>query len=296
MVKLNQTGWLAAVLLFLTVAAGAVRAEVPFTNSPWSRIVMIGASASAGFTLIEPLGGARTAQCRLSHYVDAALAAPHEPVRNLANPMFFMNPEGSGRTQAVQAVQERPSLVLAVDFLFWFCYGHARSEAERLQRVERALKLLEPFSCPLVLGDIPDASYATNTGIIVPAQVPAAETREAANRRLREWAAARPQVAIMPLSDFMRIAMANQAFSLRGQVVVPAGQTRELLQLDQLHPRPQGAAALALGLLDAYLSKHAETPGTEVRWDPALVLKAGGEFARASPTNEVKQAAPAAGK
>jgi hypothetical protein len=293
MLYLNKTGWLAAVLLFLNNTA--VPAESPSTNSPWSRIVMVGASASAGFTLAEPLGGAKTEQCRLSHFVDAALAAPHEPVRNLANALFFMNPDAAGQAQMTGALKERPTLVLGVDFLFWFCYGNARSEEDRLQRFERGLKMLESFSCPLVLGDIPDASYATNTGIISPAQVPNGETRAAVNRRLREWAAARPQVAIMPLSDFMRTAMSNQAITLHDRVQLPAGKTRGLLQLDQLHPNPQGAAALALGLLDAFLSKHAEAPGGDIRWDPVLVMKTGCQFAQASLTNQVKSAAPAGG-
>src|SRR5262245_56426743 len=50
---------------------------------PWGRIVMIGASASAGFTESEPLGGPKTLQSRPSYYLDAALSVAHEPVQNL---------------------------------------------------------------------------------------------------------------------------------------------------------------------------------------------------------------------
>src|ERR1041385_1598494 len=88
---------------------------------PWDRIVMIGASASAGFTESEPLGGPNSAQYRLSRYVEAALSVPHEPVQNLANAMFFIQPEAAGRHQLDQALKSKPTLVIGVDFLFWFC-------------------------------------------------------------------------------------------------------------------------------------------------------------------------------
>src|SRR4051812_33928369 len=47
------------------------------TASLWTRIVLIGASATAGFVASEPLGGPATTQCRLNRYLDAAIGAPH---------------------------------------------------------------------------------------------------------------------------------------------------------------------------------------------------------------------------
>src|SRR5262245_18863259 len=125
------------------------------SRSPWGRIVMVGASASAGFTESEPLGGPKTPQYRLSCYLESALVAPHEPVQNLANAMFFIQPEAAGRYQIDQALQARPTLLVGIDFLFWFCYSEGPTDKDRLQRFERGLKLLEAVPCPLVLGDIP---------------------------------------------------------------------------------------------------------------------------------------------
>ena len=71
-------------------------------------------------------------------------------------------------------------LVVGVDFLFWFCYGEGSTDAGRAQRFETGLKLLEQIPCPLVVGDIPDASSATNTGILSIAQVPSGEFLPAA--------------------------------------------------------------------------------------------------------------------
>src|SRR5438445_9679591 len=84
---------------------------------PWGRIVMVGASASAGFTESEPLGGPKTLQYRLSRYVDAALLAPHEPVQNFGDRLFFVQPDAAGRYQIELALQSKPTTVLGIDLL-----------------------------------------------------------------------------------------------------------------------------------------------------------------------------------
>jgi len=259
--------WLCLGIALVQLSAGAA-------DSAWQRVVMIGASASAGFVASEPFGGTNTTECRLSYYVDAAITAPHAPVKNLASALVFMNPEAFEPLQIVAATNARPTLVIAVDYLFWFCYGEAGSDAERAKRFEQGLKLLDQIPCPLVVGDIPDASAATNTGMISMQQVPSEAARHAANQRLHEWAAAHPNVVVVPLAEFMRATMANQPVKLRGQTLA-AGKTRALLQADELHPTPRGAAVLALGILDALVSKQPEFSPGEICWDRRLVFQKG---------------------
>jgi len=247
---------------------------VPAAESPWQRVVVIGASASAGFVLTEPFGGTNTAKCRLAPYLDAAIQVPHPPVKSLATALFFLNPESFAPMQVEAATNAQPTLVIAADFLFWFCYGPGRDDAERAQRLEKGLHLLEEISAPIVIGDIPDASSATNTGIISPAQVPSEIARRAANQRLRAWADGRPQVTVLPLAGFMRATMANAALPLHGEEL-PAGKTRALLQPDHLHPNPHGAAVLALGILDALVRRQPAFPATDVRWNPSEVFRVG---------------------
>ena len=254
------------------LAAAALHASA--AESPWSRVVVIGASASAGFTLSEPFGGTNTARCKLNLYLDAAITAPHAPVKNLASALMFLNPESFGPMQIEAATNARPTLVIALDFLFWFCYGDGRTDAERAQRFETGLKLLEQIPGPLVVGDIPDASAAVQTGIISAAQVPGETARQAANQRLNSWAATHPQGAIVPLAEFMRATMANQAVSLHGQTL-PAGKTRALLQADQLHPTPRGAVMLTFGILDALTAKHPEFSTNAICWDREPVYRSG---------------------
>jgi hypothetical protein len=267
-------------LALVTPLAAAAR-----TNSPWERIVMIGASASAGFTASEPLGGPSTPQFRLSRYVDAALLVPHEPLQNLANTFFFLQPELMGRQQIEKTLQAKPTLVLGVDFLFWFCYGEGATDQERLQRFEKGLTLLEPVRCPLILGDIPDASAAAN-GMLRPDQIPSTNAMAAANRRLNEWATSRTNVAVLRLSEFMRAVQANQAVTIRNNTL-PEGKTRMLLQSDKLHSSPPGCAVIALAALDALYRQH-PFPASDVRWDPKENLRLVLKSLQTSTNNESK--------
>lgn len=252
---------------------------------------MIGASASAGFTESEPFGGPITPQLRLSRYVDAALLAAHEPVRNLASAMFFMQPEGQGQSQSERALKSDPSLLVALDFLFWFCYGDGATDKERLDRFEKGLKFLEPFHCPIIVGDLPDASAAVER-MLTPDEIPSPTALAAANRRLKQWAAARKQTVVIPLSAFMRNAMANKPLTVHGHTLAE-GKTRVLLQDDKLHPSAAGCAVLALAIFDSFLSSQPALPATDIRWDAKEVYRLALEKPRTSSAKTAGTPAPA---
>ena len=268
--------------VFLLAFPFVVRAGEPTnsTHSPWSKIVVIGASASGGFVLSEPFGGTNTTRCKLNYYLDAAVTAPHAPVKNFATALLFLSPDALAAQEIEAATNSRPTLVIGVDFLFWFCYGDGPTDADRARHFEAGLKLLERIPCPLVIGDIPDASSATNTGIISVAQVPSETARRAANARLKQWAAARPQVAVVPLAEFMQAVKANAAIKLHNGSL-PAGKTRALLQADGLHPNPRGAAVLSLGILDALTKSQKRFSAAAVDWNPDEVFQRGSK--RATP-------------
>ncbi len=263
--------FLASVFCLAAAATCSVHAQ---EKTPWARIVIVGASVSHGFT--ESATGPKTEDYALDRYLNAALLAPHEPARNLATELFFMIPDASGNTQVRQAMTNHPSLVVGIDFLFWFCYGDANTSQDRLAHFEKGLKLLEAVDCPLILGDIPDASAATN-GMLSPDQVPGTNVLVAANRRLKEWAAQHKQVTVVPLAQFMRAVCANDAITVHGQTLA-RGTTRALLQEDRLHTSTRGCAVLAVSILDAFLAGHPASDATQVRWDPDKVLQAAGPF------------------
>jgi len=54
-----------------------------------------------------------------------------------------------------RALEAEPTAVLAVDFLFWFAYGE-KPESRRAEDLEGALKLLEKFDVPVVVGTLPN--------------------------------------------------------------------------------------------------------------------------------------------
>lgn len=256
------------------------------TASPLARLVVIGASASAGFTESEPFGGPITPQYRLSRYLDAAVRARHEPVRNLATTFFFLQPEREGQRQLQLAAQSHPTLLVGLDFLFWFCYGDGPTDAARLQRFANGLKLLETVSCPLVLGDLPDASGAAER-MLGPEQMPGPAALAEANRHLNAWAARRKNVSILPLSKFMRSAAAGGALTVHGRTW-PAGQTRGFLQDDQLHPTASGSAVLALAVLDTFCTTRSPV-AANIRWDFEDVLRRGLDSVPPSPPPKQQQ-------
>lgn len=267
------------VFLFVVIFQLSVFATEPGIHSPWNKIVVIGASASAGFVLTEPFGGQNTTDCKLRFYLNAAITAPHAPLTDFSTALMFLNPVDFSRQQIESAAAAKPTLIIGVDFLFWSCYGDGLTDAGRLQRFNNTLKLLEQFSCPLVLGDIPDVSSATNSGIISANQVANAAVRAAANARLKAWAASRPNVAIVPLAKFIRDVSANKAVIIHG-VTFPAGTTRAFMQNDQLHPTPRGAALLTLGILDALTAKEPEFPAKNIRWNQKEVFQLGYQAAQ----------------
>lgn len=239
--------------------------------SPWKRIVLIGASATAGFTASEPLGGTNTPKYALSRYVDAALKVSHEPVLNLGNAFFFFQPEAMGQQQITRALTNNPTLVVALDFPVWFCYGEGKTDEDRLERFDHGLKLLEKIRCPLVIGNIPDASAAVNK-MLRPDQMPSLKAIATANQRLKTWAARRGQVAVVELSEFMRQATANRAITISDQTL-PDGQTRILLQNDMLHPSQPGCAVLALAVLDAYQTTRSGHHAGDFIRDPKEIFR-----------------------
>jgi len=286
--------WLVLLSLLFQARVGAAdgpvvaRAVVPSavntnSQSPWQRIVMIGASATAGFTASEPLGGTNTPMYALSRYVDAALTVSHRPVQNLGNAFFFLQPELMGQQQIARALTNNPTLIVGLDFPFWFCYGEGETDQDRLQRFDQGLKLLETVPCPLVLGDIPDASAAVNK-MLRPDQMPSLKAIAAANERLKAWAASRRQVVLVGLSEFMRDVIANRAITIR-DYTLPAGQTRMLLQNDTLHPTPPGCAVLALAALDAFQATRAEVHSGEFLGDPKEIFRRVSRSPNPAPAN-----------
>lgn len=215
----------------------------------FQRIVLLGASATSGFDESELLGGPKTLQYRLANYVEAALIGTHEPVATQASAFVFMQAAEIMEKQVAATVAARPTLVIGVDAMFWFCYGAGVTPEQRVARFEAGLRLLERIDARLIVGDIPDASTAVG-GILNKEDYPDPGAIERCNERLKTWAAGRKNVTVFPIARIMAAAVANEEVVLAGTTWAK-GKSGALIRGDRLHPTRHGLAALAIAMLDA---------------------------------------------
>ncbi|MEY3142363.1 MAG: hypothetical protein RLY21_856 [Planctomycetota bacterium] len=217
------------------------------------RVAVIGASASAGFGCVmreKRADGDYALGFRLIDMVRLACPELEIVSTDMSSGFFFLAPVKNGSTAAARAVAFKPDCVIALDFLFWYCYGddspkggRITDEAERLEKLELGLKELEKFEVPVLVGDLPDMSPAVGK-MLAPAQMPAKDTLVKANARFAEWAKGRANIRVVPLADMQRQLMEERALEIRG-VRLESTKQAPLLQRDELHPAPHGMAGLA---------------------------------------------------
>lgn len=224
-----------------TAATPAAAVELPHVR-------VIGASVSGGFrdgpmTGATESGESVTMQHLLKAWCgDHATASTHPPLEMMA---MFTNPERIGQKQVQAALKAKPSAVVAIDFPFWFAYGHVKGENEasaRAERFQKGLSLLAQFEVPVLVGDLPDMQGAARR-MLAPAQIPAPDLLQAANKALVQFVAEHPQVRIVPLAATVAT-MKGSGVVLPlagGPLQTPPGA---LLQGDKLHANRLGMAFL----------------------------------------------------
>jgi hypothetical protein len=259
--------WFSTLVAGFLILRGLALAEeqAEHTAGLFSRPVLIGASVSAGFTKSELFGGKKTAAYQLKHYLDAAILSDHEPTEAFGGALFFMSPEKTGGTCVEKALAKNPTLVVAIDFLFWCCYGEGMTPEQRVAMFEKRLTLLEKLDAPMVVGDLPYAAAAVDR-MLSKEQLPPREIVDQCNKRLREWSTARKNVAVLDLSGFMAAAVANRSLKVRDHVWAE-GSSRALLQGDLLHPSHHGCVALAALVLEAVLKSSPAVSPDCACWD-----------------------------
>jgi len=245
-------------LALLACAQEPAPSAVQVLPSPALRsVVVIGASLSTGFGL----------ERKLSDVLDASLAGPHPALRNEGDLLMFTRPERSGAEQIERALEAEPTLVVALDFLFWFGYGTLgpggapiTREEDRLALLERGLALLGELDCPLVLADFPDMSAAVGR-MITREQMPARETLVKLSERVHAFAAARPRTLVLPFSKLVHQMKAEQEVTIGRHTYPPKSR---LLQPDELHPTLEGLVGVGQLVCDELVQR------TLVREDEVL--------------------------
>lgn len=246
---------------FIQFCAAKITSASP--SGLWENPVIIGASVSDGYDHTEPLGGPKSEALSLELHLTKLLKVPHGKISNIGNKFFFIRPIGVHTKQVENAAKINPSLVLSPDYLFWLVYGNYAEEQSRLDTLRSGLQKLETFTCPVVIGNIPDASDAVHK-MLSRSQVPQLKTINQANAILRKWAKNRKNVSIVDLDTFMRASVSNDSIMLK-HVRFNQGSTRKFLQSDSLHPTSAGVKAVCYAMLEA-LQKITNFSDNDVDW------------------------------
>jgi hypothetical protein len=235
------------VFIFIFSSLFSLSAEELF-----SRPVIIGASVSDGYEHTERLGGPRSDALALDQHLCKITNLPVDRFSNFSQRFCFLHPLVSAHQQMSHTLETKPTVFIAIDQLFWQLYGNFASSEQRIITFRAALIKLDPITCPLVIGNIPDASLAIGK-MLSASQVPDQKTINQANQLLNEWVKNRKQTAIIDLASFMQLCAANKEIKLKN-IIYPAGSTKKFLQTDMLHPTASGVSALSHAIIDSLQS------------------------------------------
>lgn len=259
---------LAAPLLALAPQAAPATPAVPAVEVPplLERVAVVGASVSDGFGLKKELG----VDVDLASFLAAALPAESELLA-AGSSHVFLDPLPRSDALLERALEFEPTLVVAVDFLFWFGYGFFGREESRLALFERGLERLERFECDVLVGTIPDMSGALEGTSIFgpmlrPAQIPEPATLVALNTRLAEWAAERERVHVVPLAAFTHSLLEGDIVEIRDNRWEGTNGA-PMLQRDLLHPTLRGMGAVTLLILDSLARSRPELQLEVIVWN-----------------------------
>ena len=155
-----------ALSVALLLAPAQETATAPVERAPLDRVVVLGASVSAGAGTAAELEVRR--DVGLGTFLAATYAAvPEEPPAptDLGSSYFFMDPRANGAKQIAGAREAEATVVVALDFLFWYAFGEkTRRDPRRARGLEDGLRALEKLECPIVLGNLPNIEHAL-TGV-----------------------------------------------------------------------------------------------------------------------------------
>ena len=116
------------------------------------RVFVVGWSLAGGFGTQAELGF----DAPLALVLDQMIKPKHEPVAARIGGAFYRSPVESAKLQLTDAYRANPTMLVAIDFPFWFVYGSAKNENERLTRLETCLEWLDRFpKIPIVVGTCP---------------------------------------------------------------------------------------------------------------------------------------------
>jgi hypothetical protein len=248
MVSLRSIGLPLCFFVLAAALRGQPAAAAPAAPTPL--LYVVGASVSGGFRdgwMTD--GDADNETFALTRLLKAWAAVADVKVKNQSETLMirtFEKPVKSGELQIEAAKKAQATLVVGLDFLFWFAYGSIDGDEakDRARKLETGLAMLAslPPATAIVVGDLPDMRGAAPR-MLQPSWVPALETLKSLNARIAEFAKAHANVHVFPLADTVQ--------AMRGdgvELALATGKLRAgpaaLLQGDKLHVNRLGAAMI----------------------------------------------------
>jgi hypothetical protein len=248
-------------ILAVVACTSAALAEAP---APLRKIVVIGASVSDGFGVRlrtqQEDGRQPVVGVNVANLLQAAAREPGMQVVSHASSGYFSDPVRFARDSVRKTKQDAPTLVLAIDWMFWNAYGLRGKDSGRLQTCDDRLALLESACAtlqplaesgvPIVLGDLPDMQLAVEGGMLSQAMVPDADCLRRLNEQLCAWTGRYPNIALLDLAALVRNVIDGKPVRAcnRDWCETDLGP---LLQRDRLHPTLNGTLAVVAAALDA---------------------------------------------
>jgi hypothetical protein len=253
-----------AVVACMLAALAFTSAALADAPAPLRKIVVIGASVSDGFGVRlrtqQEDGRQPVVGVNVANLLQAAAREPGMQVVSHASSGYFSDPVRFARESVRKTTEDAPTLVLAIDWMFWNAYGLRGRDSKRLQTcvdrlalLESACATLQPLAesgVPIVLGDLPDMQLAVEGGMLNQAMIPDAECLRRLNEQLRTWAARYPNIALLDLAALVRNVLDKKPVRAcnRDWCETDLGP---LLQRDRLHPTLNGTLAVVAASLDA---------------------------------------------
>jgi hypothetical protein len=247
-----------------TTGPAPVEPSAPVVAAParlTDRVAVIGASISAGFNTSGALG---LPAANLSDALRKMLPEGSKVVC-YADTLLFEDPQTRGARQIAKMRKTKPTMIVAIDFPFWWAYGFWFEEKDRLKVLERGLTLLEAAQdgaekidgkpVPVLIALLPDTHGLPN-GPTVPhaLQTPDEDVLDKCNERLKAWAAEHEGVIIVPLlEDFDAIRLKNKI--RLGGAEIDLEKTGPLMQPDGLHTTLDGLAFVASRCVEALVQR-----------------------------------------
>lgn len=237
------------------------------------KIAVIGASISAGFRIDGNLDSFGPSKIQLANVIEASLKVAHQPIENHAEAMAFLDPKGSMHSAFEAMRADKPTMIVALDYLFWFGYGQ-KKEDQRSVDLDAALLELGTFTCPILLGDLPDMTVAAQVPepMLQKAMVPAADTLKKLNEKIGAFAKEHANVIVVPIADITAKVQSDAEVQVRNNKW-PKGSIDKLLQADRLHTTLEGTCAVWVIALDTWLNAQKDVPAGAFELDVAKLVE-----------------------